>query len=843
MRNNIDYSRASGRLPFWTWILPFFICFLGTQLALLFRIVPELALWYLSVPLAIALVQWWGPRILVGFYLSVVANALLLTLQPAGPVVLFAVPQTISVFCSWLFFRYLFNGKCWLPDASNTIGWFLLGVTVPLCIGLTSLTFSQTSFDVLFSKPFLWRIWDKWVTDAFWTLVICSPLLIFSTPFLEEHGWSQTRDAWRPVWIPTQRQQGTVKVELTLIFLGIVILSATMPFQKYWYLYGAFSLWGALRYGIAIATLTNTLFVLLALVIPISIIDSPHVVHTFEAGFVMVDPGMTLLYFISLITGRSYSDVMAEIRERVSAERALREEKAFTDAALDAQQDIFLVFEPITGIPIRWNAAFREVSGVSDEEIGQTRIPDDWIDPAQLDSAKASIQELLTLRKGTLELTFLSKNGVRIPTEYVASLMNHQSVQTECVIAVGRNISERKKIEAERKELEEQLRQALKMEAVGTLAGGIANDFNNILSTIIGFSELIYDELKDTPHLRSHMEHVLSAGERAKVLVRQILAFSRQSEGSCTPLSPAATLRETLKLLQSTTPENIVFETQIHDDISVILADPTQFHQIVTNLHSNACDAMEDAGGTLCTSLAKVVLSADDLKNEPDVAPGGFVRLTVSDTGVGIAPHIKDKVFEPYFTTKSIGRGTGLGLAIVHGIVRNSGGFIQIESEEGKGTRVHIFFPVTADTDAFAATVVIPDEASLPSGTEHILYVDDEKDNLEVSQRILGRAGYRITAINGSEDALESFRSDPKKYDLVITDQSMPKMSGLELAREIHAISPSTPILLYTGYSAQVDKLKMSDYGIHRILLKPLRMNMLAQVVREVIDQNASVKN
>ena len=796
---------------------------------------PDIAIWYLSMPLAITMIYWWGPRVLIGFYLAALGNALFLELEPAQSWALFGLPEVAGVFLSWLLFIRVFRGKCWMPDTRNTTAWFVLGIAIPLIIALLSAVFRQPSLQSLFTKEFRWIIWTEWVSDVFWTLVICSPLLIFLTPFLENRGWTRTSGAARPEWIPSGRTHNIVPLELAAIFIGISILGTTASFERHWLLFGAFSIWSALRYGIAMAITANSVIILLTLVIPISFSNGPDAVRSFRWGLLSVDPGMALLYIICLITGRSYSDIMAEMKERVLAETELRKEKAFTDAALDAQNDVFLVFEPITGKPIRWNKAFIEMSGVSDEDIAHTHIPDDWIEPDKIEEVAAQIKALRTLKQGTVELTFLSRNGERIPTEYAASLMTTDAIQSDYVIAIGRNISERKKIEMERKELESQLRQALKMEAVGTLAAGIANDFNNILSTIIGFSELIYDDVKDTPHLKSHMEHVLSAGERAKILVRQILAFSRQSEGSHTTFYPSSTLRETTKLLRSSTPTNIVVRKEIDQHAGAIHADPTQFHQVVMNLYSNACHAMENEGGTLTIALRRTFLTRAELKNEPEISEGEFIQFTVADTGEGIAPNIQDKIFEPYFTTKSIGRGTGLGLAIVHGIVKNSGGFIRLESALGEGSAFHIYFPVSEDEEPIRPSSAEP----LAVGTEHILYVDDEEDILAVSERILGRAGYRVTAKTSSLEALETFSRNPEEFDLVITDQSMPDMSGLELATRINQIRPSIPILLYTGYTSDVNKSNMADFGIHKVLIKPLRMNILGAAVREVIDQNA----
>ncbi|MBN2528741.1 MAG: response regulator [Deltaproteobacteria bacterium] len=834
MRRVIDQNGAPGQLPLWTWIVPLLIFHLATRLVALMGAPSPVSIWYLSLPIAMTMIHWWGPRVLLGLYVNAVASAFLLGVDEPTTWLYRALPEVTAVFTSWLLFTRLFKGKCWLPDTANTVAWFLLGVLVPLIFTVTGLFNTENMELGLFTKRFMWVAWWAYIEDVFSTLAIASPLFIFSTPFLEERRWSLTVGARRPAWIPSKRTKPASFWELAALCSGVAALSATMPFEKYWFLYGVFSLWSALRYGIAVATTVNSAMVVLAFIIPMLFTENDPGTTRMFSGLVSVHPGMTLLYVISLITARSFSDIMNEMKERIQAEVALRKEKAFTDTALDAQQDVFLVFEPVSGKPIRWNEAFRAASGISDEEIQNTRIPHDWVQPKELDSVLKKMDALMTLQRGTLELTFLSRSGVQIPMEYVVSVMTEEnSEQTSYIIAVGRNISERKRVEHERKELEAQLRQALKMEAIGTLAAGIANDFNNILSTIIGFSELVFDEVKQTPHLKSHMEHVLSAGDRAKSLVRQILAFSRQSEGTRTFFLPATVLRETIKLLRTSAPANIEIKEEILESASSVNADPTQFHQVLMNLYTNACHAMEDTGGRLTISLQRVLLSRDDLKNEPQIPPGDYVELAVTDTGTGISIDILDKIFEPYFTTKSIGRGTGLGLAIVHGIVKSSGGFIRIETEEGVGTEFQVYYPVSSDDESLSPSAATD---TLPAGTEHILYVDDEADILAVSERILSKAGYKLTTSRSGVEALELFRQNPSAFDLVITDQAMPEMGGMELSKEISSIRPDLPILLYTGYATDVDRENLDQFGIHKVLVKPLRMNLLGAAVREVID-------
>ena len=395
------------------------------------------------------------------------------------------------------------------------------------------------------------------------------------------------------------------------------------------------------------------------------------------------------------------------------------------------------------------------------------------------------------------------------------------------------DITDRKKAEQERLLLTDRLRQAQKMEAIGTLAGGIAHDFNNILSAILGYAEMAREDcLSGSVRLRD-LDQVIQAGDRAKDLVKQILAFSRQAEAQKIPMRPFAIVKESIKLLRSSIPTTIDIQQAIEPQTDLILADSIQIHQIIMNLCTNAYHAMEETGGTLSVSLKNGFLSQQDLVTVSHVKPGKFVQLSIRDTGPGVTAGIQKRMFDPYFTTKDTGKGTGLGLAIVHGIVNSYGGFISCQSEIGVGTVFEISLPAITET-------VIPEkvEIKLTSvGTERILLIDDESMLVEMSQAMLERLGYDVTVRMNSIEALTTFKNQPDAFDLVITDQTMPGMTGIDLARRMLQIRPNLPIILCTGYSNMISEEKIKSIGIKGFALKPMAKKEIANLIRQILDE------
>jgi signal transduction histidine kinase/ActR/RegA family two-component response regulator len=459
---------------------------------------------------------------------------------------------------------------------------------------------------------------------------------------------------------------------------------------------------------------------------------------------------------------------------------------------------------------------------------------DDFIYQDDLDDHGLRVWERKQGMDGHYQRRLRHREGHFIWTQVSATSILDDDGQFAGSFCMFTDITERKREEKERKQLQAQLQQALKMEAIGTLAGGIAHDFNNILSAILGYAEMARDKVpEDSPATRD-LNKVLTAGARAAALVEQILAFSRQAIAERIPLQPDHSIKEAIKLLRPSLPSTIAIDQRIDLSTAPILADPTQIHQILINLCTNALHAMESNGGTLTLTLQNCYLSHKDLRAQPEVAPGSFVMLSVSDTGTGIAAEIQQRIFEPYFTTKSPGKGTGMGLAIIHGIVTSYGGFITCASEPGQGTTFRVFFPAS---EAEKEETTVKPSGTVPQGRrERILYVDDEAALVELGTTMLQRLGYEVTARSCSLEALQIFHDQPEHFDVVITDQTMPMMTGADLARRILQVRPEIPIILCTGYSNLVDAEQAKSWGISAFAMKPMTRQHMAVLLRTVLD-------
>ena len=388
----------------------------------------------------------------------------------------------------------------------------------------------------------------------------------------------------------------------------------------------------------------------------------------------------------------------------------------------------------------------------------------------------------------------------------------------------------------EQRRLERQLRQAQKMEAIGTLAGGIAHDFNNILASVIGYSELALIDLPGDCEARENIQHVLMAANRARDLVRQILSFSRQSEQERMPISIVPIVKEALKLLKASLPSTIRIVQEIDKDVGIIEADPTEIHQVLMNLCINAEHAMREKGGVLEVRLEKARMGKAKLLHAGHLQPGLYAKLTVTDTGHGMEQHVIDRIFDPYFTTKKNGEGTGLGLAVVHGIVKSYGGGIQVSSQVGKGTTFEIYFPAFETLEVREEVA----ETLLPMGYEAILFIDDEEMLAQAGRLMLEKLGYKVTTRTSGVEALELFEAEPRRFDLVITDLTMPNITGDKLASRILEIRPDIPIILCTGFSTKITQENAREMGISDLLMKPISMKELANVVRSVLDTKKS---
>ena len=388
------------------------------------------------------------------------------------------------------------------------------------------------------------------------------------------------------------------------------------------------------------------------------------------------------------------------------------------------------------------------------------------------------------------------------------------------------------------RDIEDQLRQSQKMEAIGTLAGGIAHDFNNILGIIIGNAELGMEDLPKNHSGQENLMEIFKASLRAGDLVNQILTFSRKTESQLLPVQIGPLVKESLKLMRSSIPKTIEIRQQISENIDYIKADPNRINQMLINICSNAHHAMRKKGGILEVVLENLELNNETTQAYPNLSPGKYVKMRISDTGQGIDTNIINRIFDPYFTTKKVGEGSGMGLSVAHGIIEDHKGAIQVNSEPGKGTTFNIFFPAVD----FKRDKDVEAKKSLPLGKERILFVDDEEAILTTCSEQLKRLGYQLTTAENGRKALSEFRKNPHQYDLIITDQTMPKMEGVDLARAVMEIRPNIPVILCSGYSDILDEDELKACGISELLAKPIVKSDLAKVVRKVLDLHKEEK-
>lgn len=525
---------------------------------------------------------------------------------------------------------------------------------------------------------------------------------------------------------------------------------------------------------------------------------------------------------------------ITDITARKQAEEALAESRNYLDEIINSVGDPMFVKDR----QHRWvlvNNAMCAIMGRSRNELlGKTDYDYHLKHEADIFWAK----DELVFADGMVNIneeTYTDSQG------FIHTILTKKTLYTDkngekFIVGIIRDITEQKQADKERLLLEARLNQAQKMEAIGTLAGGIAHDFNNILQPMLGYAELLRLRLSaDSPQQR-YAEQLYTAGLRAKDLVSQILTFSRQSEYKVVPVRIQAILREVLQLCRSTIPANIKISTDIQGDCPSVLMDPSQLNQVAMNLIINAYHAVEASGGEISVSLKQTLLDKEDVTGAT-LLPGEYALLTIADTGCGIDPANMDKVFEPYFTTKEQGKGTGLGLAVVHGIVKTCHGDIKVYSEVGQGTTFKIYLPLLKETVEKQSLQAVQ---TYPTGTEHILLVDDEKMIVEIATLILEGLGYLVTSRLNSVEALELFKTNPDAYDLVITDLTMPQLTGDQLAREMVAISPAIPIIICSGFGERVKLEQAKAIGVREILMKPITVAEIAHKVRLVLDASVS---
>jgi PAS domain S-box-containing protein len=511
--------------------------------------------------------------------------------------------------------------------------------------------------------------------------------------------------------------------------------------------------------------------------------------------------------------------VVTDITSRKNAERGMSRLATVVEQATEG----ILITESDGSISYA-NPAFSALSGFSHEEIVGRNIRTLKCDQHD-DSFYRSIWNTVTagdVWKG--RIFNQAKDGKLREFESTLSPIRDSSGDIINFVSINRDATQERSLEA-------QLRQAQKLEAVGTLAGGIAHDFNNILSAIIGYTELTKLDAAGQPGLQSQLQEVLKGAKRARDLVKQILTFSRQGQQERKPIDARLILKEALRLLRATLPSTIEIRQNICAGCGPVEADPTQIHQVLMNLCTNSAHAMRDKGGVLEIELQPVQIGRHEIVRYPGLRTGRFLKLTVKDTGHGIAPENLERIFDPYFTTKDKGEGTGLGLAVVQGIVKTHNGAITAESRPGEGAAFHVLLPVIeVEPEAEREPA-----AGLSMGREHVLLVDDENDLVEIGRLLLERLGYSVATRTSSIEALELFKSDPGKFQLVITDMTMPNMTGDLLARRMLEIRPDIPIVLCTGYSERMSEAWAREIGITAFVMKPIVIQELSKIIRKAL--------
>jgi len=518
-----------------------------------------------------------------------------------------------------------------------------------------------------------------------------------------------------------------------------------------------------------------------------------------------------------------FRGIARDITERKNAEEALRRSQEQYRGVVENASDAIMVLQD--GRIVFHNNKTEALTGYNTDELTATP----FIHFVKPENRPAVMEQYVQKMNGkklgsafTFEIMYKNRQEALVETNATTVSWNGKSA-LQCFM---RDVTLQTKLQT-------QLQQTHKLEAIGTLAGGIAHDFNNIIGIILGNAELAMRGTQASSPARKHLQTILNACDRAREVVLQILNFSSRDQQEKKPVLIGAIVGEALQLMKASLPATIEIRSAIPEEPHAILADPVQIHQVIINLCANAAHAMKEKGGILSVRVAETRLDETSAQLYAGLRPGHYVLLSMSDTGEGIAPEMIGRIFDPYFTTKKTGEGTGMGLAVVHGIIKNHGGAITVQSEPGKGTSFQILFPrIEAAPVVETKTTEEP-----PRGKERILYVDDDLSLAEIGQEMLECLGYRVESRTSPVDALALFKIDPYAFDLVMTDMTMPQMTGFVLALEMIRIRPDIPVIVNTGYSDQIDETKAIAAGIRAYIMKPLTAMQLARTVRRVLDQ------
>ena len=555
----------------------------------------------------------------------------------------------------------------------------------------------------------------------------------------------------------------------------------------------------------------------------------------FEHRLLMPDGRIRHIHFIAHAMQNSSGNLefvgaVTDVTDRKEAEEAVQQSEKRFRAMIDYSSDGIVLDALAKGL-IYVSPSTERVLGYSPEEFARLSQVD-LVHPDHIQRRQATWAEVIQEpgKVVTHEALLRHRDGSwRWIERTLSNLLHEPSVQA--VVVNFRDITVRKNAEAEKERLEIQLRQSQKMEAMGTLAGGIAHDFNNILGAILGYGELAQKGASEGSAVRRYLDNVMHAGGRAKSLVDRILAFSRSGVGERGPVNVQAVIEEALELLATSLAPGVRLNKRLEAGDAAIVGDATQLHQVAMNLCTNALQAMKN-GGVLEVSLDRAEVAQNRRLSRGDLAPGAYVLLCVSDTGSGIPPQVLDRMFDPFFTTKKAGEGTGLGLSLVHGIVADLGGTVDVDTTVGRGTTFTIWLPLAGETTAPSATVA----TALPRGHgQTVMIVDDEKALVALTEEMLAELGYEPIGFTSSVAALDAFSQAPQRFDIVLTDETMPELIGTDLAREIRLLRPDIPIVSMSGYGGAPLDERARAVGIREVLHKPLQSKDIAECFGRVL--------
>ena len=702
-------------------------------------------------------------------------------------------------------------------------------VHIGTLIGLTGLLVNLVPLSALVSVADAGVIWWRFGADfrSQWTvtfvsnflnLVIVSPLVL---------AWS--RGGWDEAAAPFR---GRV-AEVIVLYAGLVVathLVFRMPAQSpgivapLAYLCSPLLVWAALRFGLRAATLGLVVFALICYW------------HTANGRGPFAILGAadwnSLLHLQGFIATAVVTTLFAAalLAEREAAAQTTEAWRRRYEAAILASENLLYELDPVSG-RILWDGDTRAVLGVPPEEIATGRQWAGRVHPDDRPSLHGNRERLLS---GEISHIVTEYRVQRAEGEWITIGVNGYAIDDPTsgkggrrrIIGFVSDVSERIRAEAERQALAAQLKQAEKMEAVGRLAGGIAHDFNNILGAILGYGELAQARAESDPLLKRYVDTIVNAGNRAKALVAQILAYSRAEGGLQEPVILGSVATEVCDLLRGSSAANVDVRLSVPPEEAMVMGDPTRLHQLVMNLASNAIQAMP-GGGVLEVALSRRTLAAPVRTRLSEVAAGEWAVLEVKDTGEGIAPAVIDRIFEPFFTTKPAGRGTGLGLALVHSIVKEHNGAIDVVSQVGQGTTFTVWLPRLE-----SANVTAPAAPAATAGRGQIIMaVDDEPEVLAALEDMLATLGYEPAGFTDSRAALEAFRADPRRYEAVISDEVMPSLTGTQLAVELRRLKPAIPIVIATGFGGAGFETRAHAAGVNRVLRKPYRMQEIGDAL------------